>query len=137
MTEELGDDDLSAFGEEMEVPINQKIQPVNCGFVASCTSEMEDGPARLATCEEVDTSESETESDDSSEEIKNTFGRKTVESGEHSSLKRLGQKMKENMISIKSRERKISIKCVKVLFFAVYHSPFKTNSIIICLNIPL
>ena len=123
-----GDDDLSAFGEEMEVPIKQghlsKMRTVNYDFVASCTSEMEDGPARLATCEEVDTSESETESDDSSEEIRNNFGRKTVESGEHSSLKRLGQKMKENMISIKSRERKISIKSVKVLFLAVYHGPF-------------
>ena len=126
MTEELGDDDLSAFGEEMEVPIKQvhPSKPVNYSFVASRTSEMEDGPARLATCEEVDTSERETESDDSSEEIRNTFGRKKVESGEHSSLKRLGQKMRENMISIKSRERKISIKSVKVLFFAVYHGPF-------------
>ena len=73
-------------------------------------------PACVTTYEEIEMADSSSESEESSdddEEIR--FERRRGEcGGEHSGLKRLGQKMKESVMSIKSRERKISIKSVKV-----------------------
>ena len=78
-------------------------------------------PVCLTIYEEMNTSESETESDESVvEEIRDGVDKLRVACGEHSSLIRLGQKMdgdkrKERKISVKNGERKVSIKNVKVI----------------------
>ena len=116
MDEEL--DEEIAFEEDIEYPAKQdnppRIQDQKAENVSTDMSKAGNVPVCLTTYEEINSSESETESDDSSEEIRDGVDRIRIECGEHSSLKRLGQKMKESMISLKNKDRKISIKSVKV-----------------------
>ena len=75
-------------------------------------------PVCLTIYEEMNTSESDSDSEESIEDRKDSVDRIRVECGEHSRLARLSPKIegsrKERRISIKNGERKISIKSVKV-----------------------
>ena len=84
---------------------------------AADMSESERVPVCLTIYEEMNTSESE--SDESIEDMKDDVDRIRVECGEHSKLSRVcqkveGDKRKEQKMDIKNGQRKISIKNVKV-----------------------
>ena len=71
-------------------------------------------PVCLTIYEELNTSESESESDESSvEDARDGVDRIIVEGGEHVRLTRLGQKT-ERRISVRNGERKVSVRNVKV-----------------------
>ena len=64
--------------------------------------ESEDSNLCLTSIHEIRASESDTDSDDSSaEDLRERGDKQTNACAEHSSLKRLGQRMKESMISMK------------------------------------